>query len=73
MYSRAPHKIASYNRTHIIGEVTLPLLRYSNAPKVRGCRVQLQKTASMANWISPVGHADISRDMLSLSLVTAKV
>jgi len=32
-------------------EVILPLLRYSNSPKVRGCRVQFFKsTASMDNF-----------------------
>ncbi len=47
-----------------MGEIILPLLRYSNAPKVHGCRVQLQKTAPMAKWHGTQCHIPYIRDAL---------
>lgn len=61
LYSRA-HKCSSLHRTHIIGDIILSLLRYSNAPKVGGCRVQFKETASMAKCTGPQCLSPYIRD-----------
>jgi hypothetical protein len=64
VYSRA-HRRSSLRTS---GYIILPMLRYSNAPKVRGCRVQFQETASMAKWSGPQCRSPYIRDtIMSLS------
>ena len=73
-YAAEPISAVPYNRTHIIRDIILPLLRYSNAPKVRGCRVQFNETASMANQSRAGRVSDhISVTLSRHSHVTAKV